>query len=62
MDHCPACHTSLIGDEIPKEKRPYYGNATHWRREIGIVDRKKYDGVLWWKCPDCEHTWSRREL
>jgi hypothetical protein len=57
-NNCPACKTSLIGDPIPEEKRKYYA-GTHWRREIGIQDSKLYDGVLWWKCPDCNHVWKR---
>ena len=57
-DNCPSCEVSLIGDPIPEDIVEHY-SGTHWRREIGIEDPKQYDGVLWWKCPDCEHVWKR---
>lgn len=36
-----------------------YGDATHFRREIGHEVRGVYDGVLFWSCPDCGHAWPR---
>jgi hypothetical protein len=26
---------------------------------LGVEVRGKYDGILYWECPDCEHTWHR---
>ena len=57
LDNCPACNVSLIGDPIPQEWLADY-SGTHWRREIGIEDPAIYDGVSWWRCPDCSFTWS----
>lgn len=60
-DSCPLCGTDLIGDPIPQESRDRgsYGEATHFRREIGVEIRGVYDGVLYWKCPDCGGAWNR---
>lgn len=30
-----------------------------WQRFTGIEVRGLYDGVLIWKCPDCDHMWPR---
>jgi len=57
-DNCPHCGVSLIGDPIPKELREHYLPPYHWRREIGLEDRTKYDGVWEWKCPDCHKCWD----
>ena len=35
-----------------------YGDATHFRREIGY-ETDVYDGVLYWVCPDCNMAWVR---
>jgi len=58
LDNCPKCGVSLIGDPIPEDIVEHYA-GTHWRREIGIEVRGVYDGVLFWRCPDCEHEWDR---
>ena len=31
----------------------------HWQRRFGIEVRGVYDGILIWKCPDCNHMWPR---
>lgn len=36
-----------------------YGDATHFRREVGIQVSGVYDGVLYWSCPDCGLAWPR---
>lgn len=57
-DNCPHCGVSLIGDPIPEADRAsgYYGESTHWKRQIGIVEN---DRVARWRCPDCGGEWSR---
>lgn len=56
---CPHCDTNLIGDPIPEDIRHHYGDKTHFRRVIGIEVRGVYDGVLYYRCPDCGGTWHR---
>lgn len=58
-DQCPHCGNSLLAGEIPEESRQHYGDATHFRREIGVEVQGVYDGVLYWQCPDCEGAWQR---
>lgn len=58
-DTCPHCAVSLVGAEIPVDKRESYGGATHWRREIGVELRGGYDGTLFYQCPDCDGVWHR---
>lgn len=55
-DHCPACGVSLIGEPIPEELRRsgFYGDSTHWRRDIAIYDRDR-DQTVAYQCPDCRH-------
>lgn len=36
-----------------------YGEATHWRREIGHEIQGVYDGILFYTCPDCGWAWNR---
>lgn len=60
-DFCPHCGVSLQGDSIPEESQHLYGDSTHFRREIGIEIRGLYDGVVLWRCPDCNKTWNRFE-
>lgn len=55
--NCPACKVSLLGDKIPADISRFYG-GTHWKREQGVVDPLKYDGVYYYECPDCAHTWG----
>lgn len=58
LDACPHCGASLNGAPIPEEQQDVFG-GTHFRREIGIEVLGVYDGVLYWKCPDCDGTWHR---
>lgn len=58
-DECPFCHSDLRGEKIPKKYRQHYAkDTTHYSRLIGIED-DSYDGVSFWKCPDCKVTWDR---
>lgn len=57
--HCPHCGTSFQGNPIPEESRQYYGTTTHFRRDIGVEIMGQYDGVLYWKCPDCGWAFQR---
>lgn len=56
---CPHCGADLTGAPIPVESRHYYGSATHFDRRIGVEVRGVYDGVLFWRCPDCGGPWHR---
>jgi len=59
-DNCPHCGVSLIGEPLPSSL--YGGNETPWRREVGCEVQGAFDGVLFWKCPDCGGTWQRFDL
>jgi len=72
---CPNCKTNLEGgliyqtfldmyndeEKALKTAKMYGATKTegHWGREIGIEIPGKYDGVSFWRCPDCDHEWSR---
>ena len=58
FDNCPKCNASLIGDPIPKKSQKFFGGKTHFRREIGYEFPELYDGVWYFKCPECPHTWG----
>jgi len=71
---CPACKADLEGDLIFDtfmEKHGDEGKALkicemygatkttgRWKRQIGI-ETPDYDGVSYWKCPDCNAVWDR---
>lgn len=58
-ENCVKCKASLLGGEIPEDIREHYSPPYHWSRVIGIEVRGLYDGVLYYKCPDCQHIWKR---
>lgn len=51
-DNCPHCNVSWLGEKIPEQDREKFGNATHFKREIGIYSLRR-DMTIAWKCPDC---------
>jgi hypothetical protein len=58
--YCPLCKSDWQGVEIPIEHRENYAEGTtHFSRLIGIEIQGGYDGVSYWKCPDCGATWNR---
>jgi protein-disulfide isomerase len=63
MNNCPHCNINLIDKPIPQEyiDKGYYGNNTHYKREIGIDGSYLgiYDGIVAFQCPDCKKTWPR---
>lgn len=58
-EQCPKCHASMQGEIIPPEYAATYGLHTHYSRQIGVKVAGVYDGVLYWRCPDCGHRWHR---
>lgn len=52
IDKCPHCNANLIGDEIPENRREFFGGATHGSRLIAIYNRDT-DRTEYFKCPDC---------
>lgn len=61
-DACPGCGADLRGKLIPQEyidKGYYEPGTTRYSRRVGAVKPGVYDGVLYWICPDCGHTWHR---
>jgi hypothetical protein len=62
--NCPHCKANWIGDPIPEKYRHCYApTSTHYHRVIGVElawdDPKHYDGVSYWRCPDCGSEWNR---
>ena len=53
---CPHCHSNLVGDAIPEKDQEAFG-ASYFSRTIGIelpYDHPDYyDGVSFYRCPDC---------
>ena len=56
---CPHCNSDLRGEPIPEKDREFFGDKTHFSRKIGIEIMGGYDGVQYWKCPDCKVEWDR---
>jgi len=50
-------------DEEIEEIAGQYGwtreNPVSFSRLIGVEIRGEYDGVSYWRCPDCNHQWPR---
>jgi hypothetical protein len=46
---CPACGV----------KWAYEWNDAKYTRCIGVEIQGKYDGVSFWRCPDCKVQWDR---
>jgi hypothetical protein len=48
---------------LPWHDRPegkyYPPGSTHFKRTIGVEIQGVYDGVLFYKCPDCNGRWHR---
>lgn len=59
-ENCPNCGVSWDGGEIPENMRQHYSPPYRLSRLIGIEDPNVYDGVSWWRCPDCSAQWDRR--
>ena len=45
--------------KICKSDLQYEHNGLQYSRIVGIEDPNLYDGVSYWKCPDCSGVWSR---
>lgn len=56
--YCPHCQADLDGGDIPEDMRHHY-SGTKWGRATGIEVRGAYDGILIWRCPDCNKHWPR---
>lgn len=60
LRYCPACGADWRGVEIPADARHHYRlGTTHYGRLIGVEDPRVFDGVSWWRCPDCHSEWER---
>ena len=56
---CPRCGADLTGPEIPEDRREHFGGSTHFSRVVGQEFPGRYDGVLFWQCPDCRRPFHR---
>jgi ssDNA-binding Zn-finger/Zn-ribbon topoisomerase 1 len=52
IETCPKCGVSLIGHEIPENRREHFGGGSHYNRLIARCDRET-DMVDTFECPDC---------
>jgi uncharacterized protein with PIN domain len=58
-ENCPHCNVSLLDVAIPeKYLGDYQAGTTHYKREIGMEYPEKYDGVWFFRCPDCNGEWG----
>ena len=57
--NCPSCRVSWCGGDIPKKSREHYAPPYKWSRVIGVEDPMKYDGISYYKCPDCKAMFDR---
>lgn len=55
--NCPHCGVSLLGEPIPEKDLQHY-SGRYFKREIGVEDPDKYDGVYYYYCPDCKGEWG----
>jgi len=46
-------------ERIEEYVKMAYAPPYRWSRLIGIEDPKIYDGISWWKCPECKTMWDR---
>jgi rubredoxin len=63
---CPVCQADLNGPQISQEyiEKGYYGDLDpavphYYSQLIGIDGQDYYDGVVYWRCPDCDVCWPR---
>lgn len=64
---CPVNGCDLRAGEIPQDylEKGYYGpwspedGPRYYSRMIGVEVPGVYDGVLYWRCPDCGAAWHR---
>lgn len=53
----------MSDDDIQAYVDESYSPPHRWGRQIGIElaydHPNHYDGISYWKCPDCETTWNR---
>lgn len=49
IETCPHCRADLA----------YEVDGKTYSRGIGVEIQGVYDGVLFWRCPDCGHDWHR---
>ena len=62
LDHygkCPKCGSSWSGGDMSETIRDLYSPPYKWSRLIGVEDPTGYDGVTWYRCPDCHQMWDR---
>lgn len=58
-DPCPHCGAELEGDPIPSDDLALSEKPRRYSRKIGVEISGEYDGVLFWRCPDCGKAWHR---
>ena len=53
-------YVDLTDEQIKNKCIEYWGDSDkRLSKLIGIEVQGKYDGISYWKCPDCETYWDR---
>lgn len=55
---CSVNGCDLKGEKIPEDYSDHYYD-THFSKAIGIQIRGYYDGMSFYKCPECGGMWCR---
>ena len=50
---------NMTEDGLREYVKKFYAPPYRYSRIIGVEDPMVYDGVSWWKCPDCGTMWDR---
>ena len=48
----------MTDEQIEEQVKTLYRPPYRWGREIGI-ETPDYDGISYWKCPDCDTVFDR---
>jgi len=49
----------MTNTQIEEKMKECYTSPYRWSRVIGIEDPSIYDGISYYRCPDCDKMWKR---
>ena len=53
------CWQGMSNEKIEQYMKESYSPPYRWRRQLGIEVEGLYDGISYWKCPDCNTLFDR---